>query len=193
MNSNISRILTATLFVICLSLFVSSSSSSLVSAQEGLHAGGGVAGGRQNSTPIQLKVGEMVEGEIVLHTDRLRLSVADYTGEIIHDFGYCSTRCGFYYAAATDGQHYLVATNPDAFSVGERWYDINYSIKATDIAPGTGSGKEYSGDVTPNPWPTIWLITGIIVFLGLVLLVARSRREEIHDIIVYRVYRRRRR
>lgn len=190
MNTGIRKPLVLAGFIICLSVLGSFLASGFVSAQENLEATGEIAGGYSESTPFQIKVGEMVQGEIVLRKEGLRLSIADYTGQIIHDFGLCSTRCGFYYAAATDSQHYLVVTNPDAFAIGTRGYHIYYTITPTDLAPGTGSGQAYTGDVTPNPWPTILLITGIIVFLGLVLLFARSRREEIVDVIWYRRLRR---
>ena len=114
----------------------------------------------------------MVQGEIVaLRNQRLRLSIADFSGKTIHYFGETSRRAGFYYAAKVDGQHYTVVINPDGFSVGTRGCNISYRITPTDLAPGTGSGQNVNKDVAKSDisWTVIWWIVGIVFILGLAL------------------------
>lgn len=146
-------------------------------AQGEFEKSGEVGGGKSDSIPIQLMVGEMVQGEIVaVRNQRLRLSISDFSGNSIYNFGETSTRGGFYYAAEIDGQHYLVVTNPDGLSVGTRGYQLTYYITPTDLMPGTGSGQKVSKDVAKSdiPWTIIWWVGGIIIVLGLFLRIFMS-------------------
>lgn len=153
-------------------------------AQVEIQKDGEIAGGKSDSIPIQLKVGEMVQGEIIaVRNQRLSLSIADFSGKSIHYFGETSTRGGFFYAAKVDGQYYIVVTNPDSFSVGTRGYRIVYKIIPTNLAPGTGSGKPTGGkSVLP------WVVAGISI-IGLILLLVFIRRRKQQQKLVYFHYK----
>ncbi len=174
-----SLILAGCIVGLCLLVSLLAGGSTL--AQEEMQKGGGeIAGGKSDSIPIQLKVGEMIQGEIIaVRNQCLRLSIADFSGRTIHYFGETSTRAGFYYAAKVDGQHYIVVTNPDGFSVGTRGYNINYRITSTNLAPGTGSGKNTTKDMTKPSMSmtTVWLILGATIFILVVLLFMAGSSE----------------
>lgn len=167
------------LVLLCSLLLGSFLIGSSILAQEEIEKYGEIAGGKSDSIPIQLKVGEMVQGEIIaVRNQRLRLSIADYTGKSIHDFGETSTRGGFYYAAETDGQHYIVVTNPDSFSVGTRGYTLKYMIKPTDLAPGSGSGKPI-GEKGILPWIIAGIsIAGLILLIIFIRVFIRRKKEK---------------
>jgi len=143
--------------LLLLSILPSFLPSGPVLAQEVLEERGGVARGYSDRIPIQLKDGEMVEGEMIAERDPLRLSIDDFSGKTIHDFG-IGPRGGFYYVAETEGQHYLVVTNPDAFSAGTRGYTLKYEITATDLPPGARTGENTSRDIRKLAisWSVIW-------------------------------------
>ncbi len=197
MNTKIRKSLVLAGFIMCLSVIGSFLASGSVLAQEDIRKGGEIAGDKSDSIPIQLKVGEMVQGEIAaVRNQHLRLSIADFNGKTIHYFGETSTRAGFYYAAKVNGQHYIVVTNPDGFSVGTRGYNITYRITPTDVAPGTGSGKNTSKDMTKpsTSMTTVWWILGAVVFIFIVLVALRgSRRDEEYEYIFFVIPIRRRR
>lgn len=174
-GSTLMKIVKALLLASCVlgfSLLGNFLANSSVLAQEPIKKDGEIAGGKSHSIPIELQVGQMVEGEfIAVRGQRLRLSLADFTGKSIYIFGETSTRGGFYYAAETNGRLYIVVTNPDGFSVGTRGYNIIYQIKPTNLAPGAGSGKKVTKDVTQPSvtMTTVWVIVRDcrILWLGL--------------------------
>ena len=182
MNTKIRKFLIVTWFITCLSILGSFLVSGSVLAQDEVRKNGEIAGGKSDSIPIQLKVGEMVEGEIIaVRNQRLRLSIADFTGKSIYYFGETSTRAGFYYAAKTDGQHYIVVANPNSFSAGTRGYNLTYTILPTDLAPGTGSGKAI-GEKSIIPW----IVTGVII--SLVIFIRRRKEKRAVDSYMYSHY-----
>ncbi len=138
-------------------------------AQEPIHIYGEIAGGHYDGYTIQLQLGEMIQGTIIARNGNMGLSIADNTGKSIYDLGYCSTRCGFYYAVKVDGQYNLMVTNPDTFAVGTRGYNIYYTISPTNLLPGTGSGQEpstSSGGKSAWFWGIIAIV--IVVVLGII-------------------------
>ena len=159
-------------------------------AQEQIHIYGEIAGGYAHSYPIELKVGEVISGQIIVRNETLTLSIADSTGKVIYDFGSCSTSCAFHYAAEVNGKHHLIVGNPDTYKIGTRGYNIYYSIRPTTLAPGMGSGIKVTGDAT-NPSTTsgsttaVWWILGTIacVFIFLGIFVGSRRRRKVRVII----------
>ena len=144
---------------------------------------GGVVGGHSESIPFNMEVGEMIQGEFIAEREPLRLSIADFSGKSIHNFGECGSRCGFYYAARDDGQHYLVVTHPNPMSVGASGYQINADILPTELPPGSGSGQTPTQDATkPSPFPA-WGIVIIVVVIGVIIAMFTRRRRRA-DIIV---------
>jgi len=140
---------------------------------------GEISGGHSDSIPFQMEVGEMVQGEILLRKDPLRVSISDSTGKSIHDFGICSSRFSFYYTQCPDygSQYYIVVTNPDAYSIGTRGYSwLRANIVPTDLPPCTGSGKNMNGDVTPYT-PPVWTIIIIVVVILVIVVIFRRRRH----------------
>jgi hypothetical protein len=131
--------------------------SSLLAQQQGSERGELRGGGSQSYT-IQLKVGEMVQGELIaVRNQTVALSLADNSGEVIRRFGATSSRGGFKYAAKADGQYYLVVENPDSFSVGTRGYQLLWEVKQADVAPGSGSGS------APGRSAWFWMEIGLIL------------------------------
>jgi hypothetical protein len=109
--------------------------------------------------PFDMKVGEMIQGELYVAFGNLKIGISDSSGNSIHDFGQCSSRCSFHYAADYDGRHYLVVSNPDSFS-GAREYDIKSDIVPTEYPPGTGSGKKTGEEQGGQQW---WVIVVAVV------------------------------
>lgn len=138
---------------------------------------GGVVGGHSESIPFSMEVGEMIQGEFIAEREPLRLSVADFSGNSIHNFGECGSRCGFYYAARDDGQHYLVVTHPNPMSVGASGYQIDADIFPSEFPPGTGSGQNVTHDVTRVSTFPAWGIAIIIVVVAIIVFKFTRRRH----------------
>lgn len=188
------------LLVLCLLMLLPFVEASSVKAQEEISNYFEITGGRSESIPIELEVGQMVQGELIIErTGKIRISLSDFSGTSIWLFGETSTRGGFYYAAETSSKYYLVVTNTNEFYVGTIGCTVKYSIVPANVSPGTGyPGEKVTKDVTKSSFSmtTVWIITGIVVFLGLLFLLIRSVgrhgggdnewEEE------YRIYKRRR-
>jgi len=150
----------------------------LALAQEPVHMVGEVTGGERDSMPIELEVGEMVQGRIVARTEALALGVDGPDGKQVQWFG--QTLHGtFYYAAETDGRHVLWVAHPGG-PADLRAYDIEYSIEPTDLAPGAGSGS-----APIDVWSRLRLaaiIIGVIVAAPFVLMALMSARSSAGDV-----------
>jgi len=170
------------ILIACLSVAIVFLVSGSLLAQDEISKYFEITGGKSESIPIQLNVGQMVQGELIIkRTGTIRLSMSDFSGKSFYLFGETSTRGGFYYTAETSGPFYLVVTNPKGFSVGTTGCTVNYSIVPTNLQPGTGLGKKVTNDMTKPSisMTTVLLITGIIVFLGILLWLVRGRLRPI--------------
>lgn len=159
--------------ILCLSLLGSLLGSSPVLAQEPVVKGGEVAGGRSDSIPIQLKKGEMVQGKIIARKEALRVTIDDPAGKEVQNFGEI-VHGSFFYAAKTDGEHYIVITNPNRWAIGTKGYTLTYAVLPTELAPGTGSGQA-TGEKSIMLWVTIGTI--LAVALGLIIYLRQKRRK----------------
>ncbi len=176
-------IIVAGLILLCVFIVLNIPACQSVLAQEQIKKYGEIAGGHSDSIPFKLTRGEMIIGEVVVRNNQtLRLSVADFSGNIIYDFGLIPMQGGFYYAAETDGQHYLLVTNPDSFSVGTRGYAITYAIEPSNVKPGAGSGQKASvSQNTPNSQILLWvavIIIGLIASVVLISVLVVKRRKK---------------
>jgi hypothetical protein len=195
MNNKLDKLKMAFL-IICLPMLLILLSGSQVLAQEQIRKYFEITGGKSEAIPIQLKVGQMVQGELIIErTGTIRISLSDFTGKSMYLFGETSTRGGFYYAAEKDGQYYIVVTNPNAYYVGTIGCTVNYSIIPipTNAAPGTCSGKKVTEDVTePSPLiPAGWWIVGGIIALVLLVLFAKVKSRDHDDEDEYEIILRR--
>ena len=176
MNARFGKPLIWAIFAfLCLSVVGSSLNSSAVLAQEMIQKIGEVAGGSSDSIPVQLKVGKMVQGELIAEEGPLRVRIVGPSGKVIRDCGH-GERGGFYYAAEVDGMHYIVLTNPDESSTGTRSYTMNYAVLTSGLAPGTGSGKPVGEEATNSFMSDLpgWVI--IVVVILIVLVIRRAKR-----------------
>lgn len=183
MGRKISKHLTLAVSLVCLWVVMILSIASPVLAQDQIHVYGEIAGGYAHSYPVELKVGEVISGQIIVRNNTMTLSLADSTGKVIYDFGSCSTSCDFHYAAEVSGKHNLIVGNPDTYAIGTRGYNIYYSIRPTTLAPGMGSGTKVTGDATKpsatsGSMTAVWWIVGTFAFVFiLVSLFVGSRRR----------------
>jgi hypothetical protein len=129
-----------------------------------------------------MEVGEMIQGEFIAEREPLRLDIADFSGKIIYNFGECGSRCGFYYAACEDGQHYLVVTHPNPISVGASGFQITADILPAEI-PCTGSGQKPPQNEKPTPFPA-WGIVIIVTVIGVLIVMFTRRRRRRADIVI---------
>ncbi|MDP2730222.1 MAG: hypothetical protein Q8O55_07055 [Dehalococcoidales bacterium] len=179
MNSKIGKLLIVTWLITCLSIIGSFLVSDSVLAQEPVKTEGWIAGGHSDSIPIELKVGEMVQGEII-GKEALMLTIDDPAGKEVQNFGEI-VHGSFSYAAKIDGKHYIVITNPNRWAIGTRGYTLTYTILPTDLGPGTGSGKAI-GEKSIIPW----IIAGVVILVVIFLIVFIRRRKQQRELEDYR-------
>lgn len=163
MNTKIRKpLILAGFILLCLLVLGTFLNSSSVLAQEPIEKSGELVGGHSDSIPIQLKLGEVVQGKIIASNEPLRVTIDDPTGKEVQNYG-SITHGSFSYQARIEGEHYIVITNPNTITVRERGYTLTYTIlPASDFPPPLPpEGK----NITP------WVIIGAIwsVALGLII------------------------
>ncbi|MBI4330615.1 MAG: protein kinase [Chloroflexi bacterium] len=135
-----------------------------VTTRPSFFKGGELAGGHSDSIPVQLKVGEMLQGEIIaVRNQSLSWDIADFSGRVVQSFGTTDTRAGFYYAPEVDGQHYIVITNPRDWEIGTHGYQVTYSTTGSTVPPGAGSGQGSGAPVIK--WVLIIASAGVVFFI----------------------------
>jgi hypothetical protein len=147
----------------------------LVLAQEPNEKSGQLVGGHSDVVPIQLERGKMIEGKIVATGEPLKITLEDPEGREVQDYG-SMTHGTFWYAAAIDGEHCVVITNPNPITPRARGYSVSWQILSATFSPGTGSGNI-------NIWnrifsfikPYLWIM-GLVLFF-ILLLSAPERKE----------------
>ena len=127
----------------------------------GTYSGPGVKGGElgsnfSDSIPFEIKVGEMVQGELA-SKEALRVIILDPTLRESVDFGKIIVE-SFFYAAETEGTYHIKITNPTKETIV---YTLSYTVLPTSLAPGTHSGP---GIIRRN-WPAI--IFGVLAVGGI--------------------------
>ncbi len=148
----------------CLLLLGSFLTSSSVLAQEPIEKSGELVGGHSDSIPIQLELGEVVQGEIIASNEPLRVTIDDPAGKEVQNYG-SITHGSFSYQARIAGKHYIVVTNPNTITVRKRAYTLTYTILPASSFP---SPLPPEG---PNitPWViigSIWAVAfGLIIYL----------------------------
>ena len=152
--------------LLCLSILGSLLSSSSVLAQEPIKESGELGEGRSDYIPFEIKVGEMVQGELACK-EALRVIIMDPTLRESVDFG--KIVGSFFYAAETDGRYRIKITNPTEETIG---YTLTYTVLPTSLAPGTNSGP---GMIRRN-LPAI--IFGVLAVGGIIYLFIRRKKKE---------------
>ncbi len=131
--------------LLCLSILGSLLSSSSVLAQEPDKKIGGLKLGGYDYVGFQMKVGEMIQGELEC-SKALRVVILDADLRVIVDFG--NIVGSFFYAAKAEGVYRVRMTNPAGvfanLGSGPRAtetvrYTLTYSVLPTSLAPGTNS------------------------------------------------------
>ena len=158
--------------LLCLSMLGSLLSSSSVLAQEPNKESGQLRGGDSNYILFEIKVGQMIQGEL-RSEEALRVSIFNArTGRTSVDFG---TIVGsFFYAAKTEGNYRIIITNPKpALGAGNYVnYSLTYAILPTSLAPGANSGP---GLISRN-LPAI--IFGVLAVGGIIYLLMRRKKKK---------------
>ena len=178
--SNKKRLLLMVAGLVCCLLFGSLFISYSIFAADIVHKDG-VPGGHYESIPFNMKIGEMIQGELSIKDEPLKLGIADSEGTIFRDFGVCDSRLCFHYAANYDGRHYIVVSNPNADSVQASAFEVVADIVTTSLQPGTGSGVKVTPEVTGSPTPPVWTIVIIGVLVGVIVVMSVRRRRRPAD------------
>ncbi|MBU2578099.1 hypothetical protein KKA69_04695 [Patescibacteria group bacterium] len=164
MNTKVRKsVIIAGVLFLCLLLLGSFLTSSAVLAQEPIKKSGELVGGHSDSIPIQLKLGEVVQGKIIASNEPLRVTIDDPSGKEVENYGQVTHR-SFSYQARIEGEHYIVITNPNTITVRKRGYTLSYTILPASSFPPPPAPEG------PNltPWViigSIWVTAfGLIIF-----------------------------
>ena len=101
------------------------------------------------------------------------MTIDDPAGKEVQNFGEIM-HGSFFYAAKTDGEYYIVITNPNRWAIGTRGYTLTYAVLPIELAPGTGSGQA-TGEKSIMLWVTIGAI--LAVGLGLIIYLRQKKRK----------------
>ncbi len=154
--------------LLCLSILGSLLSSSVL-AQEPNEESGELGEGQSDYIPFEIKVGEMVQGELACK-EALRVIIVDPILRESVDFG--KIVGSFFYAAETEGRYRIVITNPTKETLG---YTLTYTVLPTSLAPGTNSGP---GIIRRN---LLAIIFGVPAVGGIIYLFIRLRKKKRED------------
>ena len=174
------NILIATFILLTISVVGVFPVGHLVLAQELNKKSGQLVGGHSDVIPVQLKRGEMIEGTMIATNEPLTVTVEDPEGREVQDYG-SMTRGPFRYAAAIDGEHRIVITNPNPITVRARGYSVSWQILSATVPPGSGSGNiSIWTRIFSFIKPYLWII-GLILFFLLLAAPVREKHEEEYD------------
>ncbi len=154
-----------------------------VTAQADGEKSGKLVGGHSDVIPIQISLGQMIEGNLISPGEPLEVTIENAKGKKVQDYG--SIKNGsFSYAAPENGEYYLIIANPNAITVRAREYTITWTIIPTVIQPSTGTGDIKLWDRIISFLKPIFLWAIVVLFL-LVLVVAPGRDEKKEELELF--------